>query len=153
MTIFMTIFYENIWWQFLMTIFDDNFWWQFLWHFWWQFFMTCDIWDTDYITDNWKPGFMTIFVNWQLIVTLDSIRNSCDVCLWKPYINICVHKSIRWLIYDWNTTMIRCVFEYPIPNTCIWEWKIRPIEITDIRQWYEDHGLWKYLIPNTCIWE
>ena len=23
---------------------------------------------------------MTIFVTWQLIVTLDSIRNSCDVC-------------------------------------------------------------------------
>ena len=41
--------------------------------------MTCDIWDTDYNTDNWEPGFMTIFVTWQLIVTLDSIRNSCDV--------------------------------------------------------------------------
>ena len=40
---------------------------------------TCDIWDTDYNTDNWEPGLMTIFVTWQLIVTLDSIRNSCDV--------------------------------------------------------------------------
>ena len=40
----------------------------------------CDIWDTDYNTDNWEPEFMTIFVFWQLIVTLDSIRNSCDVC-------------------------------------------------------------------------
>ena len=40
---------------------------------------TCDIWDTDYNTDNSEPGFMTIFVFWQLIVTLDSIRNSCDV--------------------------------------------------------------------------
>ena len=40
---------------------------------------TCDIWDTDYNSDNWKPEFMTIFVTWQLIVTLDSIRNSCDV--------------------------------------------------------------------------
>ena len=39
----------------------------------------CDIWDTDYNTDNWEPEFMTIFVFWQLIVTLDSIRNSCDV--------------------------------------------------------------------------
>ena len=35
--------------------------------------------DTDYNTDNWEPGLMTIFVTWQLIVTLDSIRNSCDV--------------------------------------------------------------------------
>ena len=41
----------------------------------------CDIWDTDYNTDNWEPEFMTIFVTWQLIVTLDSIRNSCDVFL------------------------------------------------------------------------
>ena len=39
---------------------------------------TCDILDTDYNTDKWEPGFMTIFVTWQLIVTLDSIRNSCD---------------------------------------------------------------------------
>ena len=40
---------------------------------------TCDIWHTDYNFDNWEPEFMTIFVTWQLIVTLDSIRNSCDV--------------------------------------------------------------------------
>ena len=40
---------------------------------------TCDIWNTDYNSDNWEPEFMTIFVIWQLIVTLDSIRNSCDV--------------------------------------------------------------------------
>ena len=39
----------------------------------------CDIWDTDYNTDNWEPEFMTIFAIWQLIVTLDSIHNSCDV--------------------------------------------------------------------------
>ena len=37
------------------------------------------LWDTDYNTDNWEPGLMTIFVTWQLIVTLDSICNSCDV--------------------------------------------------------------------------
>ena len=42
---------------------------------------TCDIWDTDYNSDNWEREFMTIFVIWQLIVTLDSIRNSCDVFL------------------------------------------------------------------------
>ena len=39
----------------------------------------CDIWDTYYNIDNWEPGFMTIIVTWQLIVTLDSICNSCDV--------------------------------------------------------------------------
>ena len=48
---------------------------------------TCDICDTDYNTDNWEPGLMTIFVTWQLIVTLDSIRNSCDV-----WTNVC-HRS------------------------------------------------------------
>ena len=42
---------------------------------------TCDIWDTDYNSDNWEPEFMTIFVTWQLIVTLDIIRNSCNVFL------------------------------------------------------------------------
>ena len=45
---------------------------------------TCDIWDTDYNYDNWEPDFMTIFVTWQLRVTLDSIRNSCDI------LSICV---------------------------------------------------------------
>ena len=41
--------------------------------------LTCDIWDTDYNYDNWETEFMIIFVIWQLRVTLDSIRNSCDV--------------------------------------------------------------------------
>ena len=40
--------------------------------------VTCDIWDTDYNSDNWEPEFMTTFVTWQSRVTLDSIRNSCD---------------------------------------------------------------------------
>ena len=42
--------------------------------------LSCDIWHSDYNYDNWEPEFMTIFVSWQLRVTLDSIRNSCDVC-------------------------------------------------------------------------
>ena len=40
---------------------------------------TCDIWDTDNNSDNWEPEIMTIFVIWQSIVTLESVRNSCDV--------------------------------------------------------------------------
>ena len=39
---------------------------------------------SDYNTDNWEPGFMAIFVTWQLIVTLDSIRNSCDA-FFEPF--------------------------------------------------------------------
>ena len=65
---------------------------------------TCDIWDTDNNTDNWEPGFMTIFVTWQLIVTLYSIRNSCDVSIKAPmssmplfsvwnYVHICLTHS------------------------------------------------------------
>ena len=54
--------------------------------FFWMFltifgsFETCDIWDTDYSSDNREPEFKTIFVNWPLRVTLDNISNSCDVC-------------------------------------------------------------------------
>ena len=59
--------------------------------------MTCDIWDTDYNTDNWEPGIMTIFVPWQLIVTLDSIHNSCDVCSWRVIsIRYTKHTEICW---------------------------------------------------------
>ena len=45
---------------------------------------TCEIWDTDYNSDKWEPESMTIFANWQLRLTLDSICNSCDVfiCIW-----------------------------------------------------------------------
>ena len=32
-------------------------------------FVTCDIWVTDYNSDNWEPEFMTIFATWQLRVT------------------------------------------------------------------------------------
>ena len=60
--------------------------------------VTCDIWDTDYISDNWEPEFMTIFVTWQSRVTLDSIRNSCDVFVHirrKPTKTYCSDKRPR----------------------------------------------------------
>ena len=38
-----------------------------------------DLWHLRYWLQYWEPRFMTIFVTWELIVTLDSIRNSCDV--------------------------------------------------------------------------
>ena len=50
---------------------------------------TCDNWDTDYNSYNWESEFMTIFVTWQSRVTVDSIRNSCDVlhiCATGPFI-------------------------------------------------------------------
>ena len=70
---------------------------------------TCDICNTDYNTDNWEPGLMTIFVTWQLIVTLDSIRNSCDVYrdiyVWKINININMiwaHLHFLSKLFDWD---------------------------------------------------
>ena len=68
----------------------------------------CDIWDTDYNTDNWEPEFMTIFVIWQLIVTLDSIRNSCDVFI------VCLRLSV------YNVQLyISCYFLFlPSPPLC-----------------------------------
>ena len=47
---------------------------------------TCDIWDTDYNSDNWEPEFMTIFVTRQSRVTVDSIRNSSDVFSLKAHL-------------------------------------------------------------------
>ena len=70
---------------------------------------TCDIWDTDHNTDNWEPGFMTIFVTWQSIVTLDSIRNSCDVLpifgisselSATTYVDLQEHRD-GWVMFLW----------------------------------------------------
>ena len=57
--------------------------------------VTCDIWDTDYISGNWGLDFLKIFVTWQSRVTLDSIRNSCDVLY-----------NILILPLDWKHFMI-----------------------------------------------
>ena len=40
---------------------------------------TFESWGTDFYSDKREHELMTIFVSWQLRVTLDSIRNSCDV--------------------------------------------------------------------------
>ena len=60
---------------------------------------TCDIWDTDYNSDNWESESMTIFATWQLRVTLDSIHNSCDV--FKASLYIAFYNGIQYLLsYD-----------------------------------------------------
>ena len=56
---------------------------------------TCDVWDTDNNSDDWEPETMTIFVIWQLIVTLDSIRNSMFIKIytkWKTLKDVKVMK-------------------------------------------------------------
>ena len=72
---------------------ESTIWWQFCW------LVVCDIWDTDYNTDNWEPGFMTIFVTWQLIVTLDSICNSCDI-----FVTNIGGKFVDMQFFWWNFT-------------------------------------------------
>ena len=104
---------DNFWqsWQFLtnLTIFDkfDNFW-QI-----WQIFNfclilkmlttfktileTCNIWDTDYNSDNWELEFMIIIVSWQLRVTGDSICNSCNVYI----------QQLIWSLIDVFPTVLK----------------------------------------------
>ena len=48
---------------------------------------TYGLWEIDYNPDNWELEFMTIFMTWQLRVTMDSIRNACDVCLKRVQID------------------------------------------------------------------
>ena len=60
------------------------------------------IWYTDYNSYNWEHEFMTIFVTWQSRVTLDSIRNSCDVLFLffafrKEKIGTAAFWNLSWL--------------------------------------------------------
>ena len=61
--------------------------------------VTCDIWDNNYNSENWEPEFMTIFVAWQLRVTLDSIHNSCDV-LFVFVSSLLLHTVWSWLCWQ-----------------------------------------------------
>ena len=66
---------------------------------------------------------MTIFVTWQLIVTLDSIRNSCDVFL--PWVDVVLHdihsqslffcsfRSVRLLPLSQQDLMVEKSLEDP----------------------------------------
>ena len=65
---------------------------------------TCDNWDTDYNPYNWESEFMTIFVTWQSRVTVDSIRNSCDVFV-KTFLNEQVQGAFN---YFWWNFVINC---------------------------------------------
>ena len=56
---------------------------------------TCDILDTDYSADNWEPGFANN--TWQLIVTLDSIRNACHVSSNLPLSALSAYTHTEWL--------------------------------------------------------
>ena len=70
---------------------------------------TCGLWDIDYNSDNWELEFMTIFVIWQLIVTLDSIRSSCDVLLTELNLSVSLAGLAAFLIFlpesNWSVSL------------------------------------------------
>ena len=76
----------STWWQFFMTIFYDNFWWQYLMTL--RQFLTIgktvlETWHLRHWLQFWqlRTWIQSTILTWQLIVTLDSIRNSCVVCI------------------------------------------------------------------------
>ena len=73
---------------------------------------TCDIWDTNYNSDNWEPEFMTIFVAWQLRVTLDSIRNSCDVFTGTPPKSSTNRKVMMMMMISWLQAKASLTFAF-----------------------------------------
>ena len=88
-----------------MIIFDNFDHWDINWDnfsLFWQLRRHCEIWDIGYNSDNWEPEFMIIFVIWQSIVTLDSIRNSCNVFLIAPLANGFVSTDMQWGGIDWD---------------------------------------------------
>ena len=77
-------------WQFLyLKNYFVSFWqlWTVLkfWHLWQWFFYhfdICDIWDTDYISNNWEQQYGQLHCDLWIESDGDSIRNSCDVFIW-----------------------------------------------------------------------
>ena len=43
------------------------------------FDLRLDIWDTDYISDNWEQQYLQLHCDFWIQSDGDSIRNSCDV--------------------------------------------------------------------------
>ena len=57
---------------------------------------TCQIWDTVYNSDNWKPEIITTFVTWHSKVTLDSICKSCDIYVFKFEMKLWILAVLQW---------------------------------------------------------
>ena len=77
----------ELFWNFFGTFFKLS------WNFFGSSLHTLQLRHSDYYSDNWEPEFKTIFATWQLRVTLDSIRNSCDVLFQ-------VSTTLSWYIYN-----------------------------------------------------
>ena len=59
-----------------------------------------DLWHLRHWLQFWqlRTWIQTIIVTWQLIVTLDSIRNSCDVLKFAPYFAVEKRFEISFLL-------------------------------------------------------
>ena len=72
----------------------------------------CDMSNTVNNSDDWEPEFMTIFVTWQLRVTLDSICNSYDVWKVRNYVREVLHScdvfKFRFCTHDAQSQEYGC---------------------------------------------
>ena len=97
--------------------------------------LTCDIWDTDFYSDNWEPEFLTVFISWQLRMTLDSIRNSCDVyelhSFIKPWVLLFL-LLLAWVGFFFFSNVEFCEFLFIIPRS-------------SLNQWYGQHTVWLFV--------
>ena len=71
---------------------------------------TCDLWDTDYIDDNWEQQYEQLHCDLWIESDGDSIRNSCDVCI-----------SIIYIVYNpkVGVNAIRTVYTPELDNRII----------------------------------
>ena len=127
MTILMTIFDDNFWWQFLMTFFDDNFWWQFLmtiWHF-----IDCDHYQShEHLENVLEETFRHIFqvFLWLVMVTVMThhMRASLLRTSIMPIFKSLSKKSFENSVYFTMTILI--------PTTLI---KILTLELENLNSW------------------
>ena len=128
---FVFVFWQR--WQILTNlIISDNF------HIFWLYLKflttltileTCDFWDTDYNSDNWEPEFMTVFVTWQSWVTLDSIRNSCDVYL---YFYLYLYANDKMSCTSSNVQNLKLILKNPLLQEGFNSTRIDPIPTCSI---------------------
>ena len=103
------------------------------------------------ISDSWEPEFTTVIVTWQLRVTLDSIRNSCDVF------------SIGWdQFHTWNffgrdqSKKSPCIFKIlfkqcPNPHICPPQTKIEIVITCSEQDLFESYSVIKLKLEHLDI--
>ena len=104
---------------------------------------TCDNWDTDYNSYNWEPEFMTIFFTWQSRVTVDSIRNSCDVFVFFIPFYFCISAfCILVILYFVFLYFLIFIFLILYPS-----WQL----LKFIIWWGKKNNSWKSKNQSYCL--